>query len=495
MAVPLSVWLSTCAKIPADRLPELLQLLSEEWITDLPTLKQCHDGLRNKVPVAAWTAIQEAFEQLPTEPPPQPPPPLANGTESFRSHELRSISSQRRGFRKPSLNAAALAAAAVAPPARRAAGSHSQPVKLVEQSMRSSALDDVTEVSAEQEAAFSPEPMAKPPALRLEERSLKSSTGETSKTAASPQSQPNPEFVRQVDAYRRTLRRMYRWTLMPDSRFMQRWDLVLLSVLLFVATITPFEVGFLPAPEYNAIFVVNRFVDAVFGADILLNFFVAYREGSEQGGRWVFDNRKIALHYVRGWFLLDVISALPTDSLLLAIASPSAADVDSSVVQPSVLSRLLRLLRLIKLLRLIRISRILARWQANIGLSHAMTTLLEFLLLVLFASHWLACLWGFVGRNSGDGVLSVQAERDPLNESWIERAGLVELFDERSPDGPILGALRLYGATLYVSLNNIFVRCSRSHTCVPLLPTISTADDDAMLVYSCDERAPAGWLM
>ena len=44
----------------------------------------------------------------------------------------------------------------------------------------------------------------------------------------------------------------------------------------------------------------------------------------------------------------------------------------------------------------------------------------------------LCCLWRVIRRNSGDGVLSVDAARDPLNQSWIEKAGLVEMFAEHS---------------------------------------------------------------
>ena len=90
----------------------------------------------------------------------------------------------------------------------------------------------------------------------------------------------------------------------------------------------------------------------------------------------------------------------------------------------------------IKLIRIVRISRIFARWQASIGLSFAVTTLVEFLLLTLIMAHWLACLWAFVGRNSGDGILNATAvDRDPFDQSWIEKAQLVELFDEHGERG------------------------------------------------------------
>ena len=91
---------------------------------------------------------------------------------------------------------------------------------------------------------------------------------------------------------------MYRCTIMPNGKFAQRWDVIIVLMLFFIATVTPFEVGFL-SMKVDPLFYINRVVDAVFIMDIVLNFFLAYRDSSERGGGWVFDNRKIARHYLR----------------------------------------------------------------------------------------------------------------------------------------------------------------------------------------------------
>lgn len=49
--------------------------------------------------------------------------------------------------------------------------------------------------------------------------------------------------------------------------------------------------------------------------DILLNFTTTYVSKS---GQVVFEHKLIALNYIRGWFLLDLIAAVPFD-LLYAI--------------------------------------------------------------------------------------------------------------------------------------------------------------------------------
>ena len=49
------------------------------------------------------------------------------------------------------------------------------------------------------------------------------------------------------------------------------WDTLLLSILVWTAVVTPFEVSFLE-PSYNHMFVLNRLIDICFIGDIVLTF-------------------------------------------------------------------------------------------------------------------------------------------------------------------------------------------------------------------------------
>ena len=70
---------------------------------------------------------------------------------------------------------------------------------------------------------------------------------------------------------------------MPDSKFVQSWDMVTLVALLFTATITPYEVAVLSEQMWNEarvdpLFWINRLVDSIFLGDMGLSFCMAYRE-------------------------------------------------------------------------------------------------------------------------------------------------------------------------------------------------------------------------
>lgn len=54
---------------------------------------------------------------------------------------------------------------------------------------------------------------------------------------------------------------------------MRRWDVLVVVLLTYTATITPFEVAFLET-KLNGWFVIARFVDICFVIDMVLQFFL-----------------------------------------------------------------------------------------------------------------------------------------------------------------------------------------------------------------------------
>ena len=92
--------------------------------------------------------------------------------------------------------------------------------------------------------------------------------------------------------------------------------------------------------------------------------------------RWVDEPKLIVCHYLKGWFVLDIISILPFD--LASLKDPNEdPDAESSSSDLSVLKlvRIIRLLRLIKLVRLVRGARILKRWESKLAINYSTLTL------------------------------------------------------------------------------------------------------------------------
>ena len=203
----------------------------------------------------------------------------------------------------------------------------------------------------------------------------------------------------------------------PSSKRMQQWDLLMMILLLFTATVTPFEIAFIPTDPDSLMFLINRFVDACFICDMVFNFMLAYE--AEDEGMWVISHRLIAKRYLRGWFTIDLLSCIPYTLISMSIKSSVDAEA-AEFVEQLVILRVVRLLRLIKLLRILRASRVLRRWESKLALSYATMSLIKFGVLVATMSHWIACALAMTPQ------IEQAVNYQGFSDSWFESNGLGE---------------------------------------------------------------------
>ena len=182
-----------------------------------------------------------------------------------------------------------------------------------------------------------------------------------------------------------------------ESAILSFWDGVTTIALVYTALLTPFEVGFLQASTtIDAWFIINRVLDLIFVADMGLQFFVVYQSTHIHSGdsAWVTERKRIARHYLFGWFPLDILSILPSvfDYIPLLSSSDGGTGDAVSVTEKLTGFRAIRALRLVKLVRLVRASRLLTRWKARVGISYGMMTLVKIVAQMIIAAHWYACV-------------------------------------------------------------------------------------------------------
>jgi potassium voltage-gated channel Eag-related subfamily H protein 7 len=134
----------------------------------------------------------------------------------------------------------------------------------------------------------------------------------------------------------------------------------------------------------------NRFIDLIFLLDMILQFNLVTPTQSKHGRELLKNRRAIARKYIRGWFLIDLISILPFDSV--------GCFFDNDTVATLRILRVLRLIRMLKLLRLLRASRILARLAATVSLPTSAIVILKAVATLTMGAHWMACVWGLIGR-------------------------------------------------------------------------------------------------
>jgi len=81
------------------------------------------------------------------------------------------------------------------------------------------------------------------------------------------------------------------WVIDPrKSKILPKWDLMMVTALLFTALVTPVEVAFLEEGQYiTNLWIINRIVDFCFMVDIILTFNRAYQDTSGESQHWVFN--------------------------------------------------------------------------------------------------------------------------------------------------------------------------------------------------------------
>ncbi|XP_067933844.1 potassium voltage-gated channel subfamily H member 6-like [Watersipora subatra] len=208
---------------------------------------------------------------------------------------------------------------------------------------------------------------------------------------------------------------MHCCTILHYSPFKAIWDWLILILVLYTAIVTPYVAAFLLHKEpvewqkgitTDPLAITDLIVDILFILDIIINFRTTYVNKHEEV---VSHHGKIAIHYFKGWFLVDMVAAIPFDLLLFNSQSDDT-------------TTLIGLLKTARLLRLVRVVRKLDRYSEYGG-----AVLILMMAIFALIAHWLACMWYAIGNgertNNGPkiGWLDILSEqiKEPYNESDI----------------------------------------------------------------------------
>lgn len=178
-----------------------------------------------------------------------------------------------------------------------------------------------------------------------------------------------------------------RCMLRPQQPSKVGWDLWVAVLIIYSTVTVPYRLAF-GQSGVKVWPVLDTVTDLCFFIDIMANFRTAYLDSR---GVLVWDTWRIALRYLRTWFLLDLVSTLPLDWLVVTTAQGSVDD--SVALRSTKMLRVLRLARLLKLTRVLKLSRILGTHEEAVACSPAALRLLRLLLAIAFVAHLNGCLW------------------------------------------------------------------------------------------------------
>lgn len=122
---------------------------------------------------------------------------------------------------------------------------------------------------------------------------------------------------------------VHKWIMLHSSPSKAVWDWVVLLLVLYTAIFTPYSAAFLLNElaenqqhvcgyTCNPLNIVDAVVDLLFMVDIVISFRTTYISHNDEV---VTQPKRIAIHYIKGWFLIDMVAALPFDLLIFKSGS------------------------------------------------------------------------------------------------------------------------------------------------------------------------------
>lgn len=176
----------------------------------------------------------------------------------------------------------------------------------------------------------------------------------------------------------------------PTSRLRTWWDTLVVIMICYGLVMIPFDIAFDVARYPWIVFDVS--LDLLFIVDVGLNFLTAYMN---EDNELIMDFRLIRNHYLRSWFIPDVLASIPFGTISYFV------NQDSIVLQ------------VVKLLKAFRLFRMAHLYRAMANLSVIKGPFLVAVLMVFYgiAAHWFGCIFWKIGVIQGG------------ENSWIGKQG------------------------------------------------------------------------
>ncbi|XP_010450508.1 PREDICTED: potassium channel GORK-like [Camelina sativa] len=169
----------------------------------------------------------------------------------------------------------------------------------------------------------------------------------------------------------------YKYIIHPKNRSYKAWETFILVWAIYSSLFTPMEFGFFRGlPE--RLFILDIVGQIAFLVDIVLQFFVAYRD--TQTYRTVYKPTRIALRYLKSHFLMDFISCFPWDLIYKASGK----------------HELVRYMLWIRLFRVRKVVEFFQRLEKDTRINYLFTRILKLLFVEVYCTHTAACIFYYL---------------------------------------------------------------------------------------------------
>ncbi len=212
-----------------------------------------------------------------------------------------------------------------------------------------------------------------------------------------------------------------KWLIHPNNELHTFFDLLVAFLIILTIITMPLCIAWDEVSDGMSGF--NLAVDIIFLIDIVKNFNTGFINVNDDT---VMDRRTVIVTYLKGWFIIDLISSIPIEHIVEQNnESQSVASANSSLKGLKLLkiAKVLRLFKLTKTFRWIRMLSLKIEERLQWRMSDGTLKLTKLAIYVLLAAHWLACFQWFICR-----------QYDFPEDSWVVKSDLDPLAMDRDPE-------------------------------------------------------------
>jgi hypothetical protein len=183
-------------------------------------------------------------------------------------------------------------------------------------------------------------------------------------------------------------------------------DASLILVLVYVSVYYPYKISFLYNLKFKVSFfvIMDAIVDFFFLIDLICTFFTAFI----YKGNLIDDHSKIAINYLTGWFIVDLISITP-----FYIVDIYYDQYFDNILDPALISRqrTKSILGVLKVLRILKVSKIFKgnpffdRLLYYLKMKSNVKKIMLNFCFLLFTLHLVACFFYYTVRNMHKFIL------------------------------------------------------------------------------------------
>ena len=204
----------------------------------------------------------------------------------------------------------------------------------------------------------------------------------------------------------------------PNSYFKLTLDVLITIISIYSIILDPLkfsfgEIDLMPLKICEIIF------EIIFILDLITNFYIPYHNDEET---LIYNKYLIFKNYLRGWFVSDLISSIPTYSILIFFEKYNNTSEMQYISKIALFLRWFKLIKIIKIFDIADLSKI--RFLDELNITSGKVRFIEFIFGFLFISHLLTCFWIYLASlDKGKNWIS-QADLNFMNNFDIYIASL-----------------------------------------------------------------------